>query len=89
MRTTVWKYPLNVSVDTELDLPSPAIVVHVAQADGVTPAVWVQVRPDAKDLIRRTFRVVGTGDDVPAGWAHIGSCWCGPFMWHVYERPLQ
>ena len=34
----------------------------------------------------RTFRVFGTGQDVPNGFFWRGSWQAGPFVWHLFEE---
>lgn len=37
----------------------------------------------------RRFCVVGTGHSIPNEWVHRGSCQVDPFVWHLYEVPLN
>jgi hypothetical protein len=45
--------------------------------------LWAEV-PDDTPVQARTFTIIGTGDDVPAG-AYVGTVFDGPFVWHIYE----
>lgn len=89
MTRTVWKYELSPG-QTAFAVPVGSRIVAVdrwtPESDG--PAVWVErERDDGPDTQWTRFLLwtIGTGHDVPDGAAHIGSAWCGPFMWHVYE----
>ena len=48
--------------------------------------LWSEV-PDAVPVETRTFRVIGTGFEVPedAGIVYVGTAFDNPFVWHIYE----
>jgi len=48
--------------------------------------LWAEV-PDAVPVETRTFRIIGTGFEVPddAGIVYVGTAFDDPFVWHVYE----
>ena len=82
---TIWKFPLPFPEDwPEMDMPAGAEILHFALQDNV-PTIWARVEPGAP-LQRRFFRFSGTGHplDETVG-AHIGSCFQGPFVWHLFE----
>ncbi len=84
----VWKYELHPG-ENVIEVPPGSRIVAVApwQPDGDGPAVWIE-RPRSHVPIRPIrLQAVGTGHDIPVDGAHIGSAWCGPYMWHVYELP--
>lgn len=92
MSRVVWKYGLHPGV-TAIPVPGGSRIVHVGPSGYQVvsyveqPAVWIEREHDpeaAADTVLRLV-VVGTGHEVPADAAHVGSAWCGPFMWHVYE----
>lgn len=102
MNRVVWKYPLQPGI-TDLRVPGGSRILHVGPsgyrvggADGFryvdTPAVWIEHdRPPSsaqRDLVDHLrLVVIGTGHEVPEHAVPLGSAWCGPFMWHVYELP--
>ena len=57
-----------------------------------TPCLWALVNPDAP-METRTFRVVGTGHDIPPDgadylWYHVGTFQMhgGYFVGHLFEQ---
>lgn len=82
---TIWKYTLD-RVDLRwLEMPVGAKILHVAMQNGEV-TIWAVVLPNA-EREKRAFRVVGTGNPFPDAdkWAHIGTVFDGPFVWHVFE----
>lgn len=49
--------------------------------------LWAEVQP-AAGLVERTFRILGTGHNMPEGvpLAYVGTVQQPPFVWHVYEE---
>lgn len=80
----VYKYVLLLQAEPQTHrMPVGARVLHVHEQSGKV-CVWCLVDTEAKmDL--RTFRIVGTGWDVPpdagpyCGTAHVGG-----LVWHVF-----
>lgn len=95
-RRVIYKYALTLD-GLMLELTAPR-VVHVGQdpahegwPSGSSPSVWIEHQPEIDVDHPRHSRIelqfVPTGIDVPeTPWAHVGSCVCGPFVWHVYQR---
>jgi hypothetical protein len=84
--TTIWKYPLAVTAEQQIDLPLGAQVLHVAVQHQMV-CLWAQVRPDAQKQAR-TIRIFGTGHDLPDDpGRHIGSfmLYDGTLVFHAYE----
>jgi hypothetical protein len=77
----VWKYALlTIGAEQMLELPGPIIFVGT---QNTFVMLWCENRgPSAQ----RTFKVFGTGHDIPDGWVHVGSVQEPPFVWHVYEK---
>lgn len=52
------------------------------------PVMWWLVRPSGPSQVRR-FLVVGTGQDVPDGWAYLGTFQQhgGDLVLHLFECP--
>jgi hypothetical protein len=98
MSRVVWKYTLQPGTNV-IPLPPGSALVNVGPSgyrvggsDGFVyteaPAVWIERDRDrSADYATPALRLVavGTGDDVPEEATHVGSAWCGPFMWHVYR----
>ena len=82
----VYKYPIvPPGIPRHVEAPADARVVLVAMQDR-RPTVWLEVDTEAPAVLRR-FAVFGTGEPLPPGVAHVGSCVDAPFIWHVYELP--
>lgn len=61
-----------------------AVIRAVGMQDGAIYA-WAE-NPGGEPLnVPRTFRVIGTGWDVPDPGTYLGTVFDGPFVWHVYE----
>ena len=86
MSRVVWKYKLLPGVNT-FDVPDGSRFVAVApwQPGDEGPAVWIERERLGESGPRLRLVAIGTGHDIPPGAAHLGSAWCGSFMWHVYE----
>jgi hypothetical protein len=89
---TVWKYLIPLGDVKELDLPEGAEPLSVErQADGYY--LWVLLDP-TKPLVRRRFRLVGTGHELPDSFqkAHfIGTIFPfgGQAVFHLFEWPEE
>lgn len=70
-----------------VDVPATAKVVRFA-TQGLSLFAWLELDPDAPK-VHRVFRVVGTGHAIDAEELHVGSCEDGPFIWHLYELPID
>ena len=86
--TTIYKYSLLLNViDQAIEMPSGSRILVVGQQHDM-PVLWVQVDTDAKPC-HRVFVVIGTGHHVPSSDsgvpAYVGTAFCDPFVWHVYE----
>ncbi len=82
----IWKYELHPGTN-EILVPPRSRIVGVAAVEPGSDAPAVLIERARFWPATRTIRVrvVGTGESVPVKGAHIGSAWCGPFMWHAYE----
>ena len=85
----VWKFTItDLREEITFMLPDRAEVIHFAAQDGV-PAIWVLIEPD-RPLMTRRFRLAGTGHPLPAnGLVFVGTCFQGPFVWHLFEDITQ
>jgi hypothetical protein len=80
---TVYKYPFSDRTESTVQMPEGAIVTHVASQDG-RATIWAEVDTDAPPQ-SRSFSLVPTGGEVPAGAHHVGTFLSGPTVWHVSE----
>lgn len=60
-------------------------VLHVGTRVEGAVEVWVQESP----LLVEGYVVLGTGEEVPAGWVHVGSAVTpsGALVWHLFRVP--
>lgn len=81
---TVWKYPIEITDEQEIEMPSGAIILHAGLDPTGQPCVWAQLDPN-RPLERRKIYVAGTGG--PMSWYHdhISTFVDGSFVWHVFS----
>lgn len=86
---TIWKYPLELTDQTELMIPKGAEVL-TAQMQELQLGLWILVNSDAETEVR-TFDIYGTGNPVPAidlrthTRKYIATVQQSIFVWHVFE----
>jgi hypothetical protein len=81
----IWKYVVPVDdAEHRIDIPIGSPIVHVANQEHRWLTFWADVS-DLDPLVRRTFRVFGTGHRIESDWRYIGSAFDGPFVWHLFE----
>jgi len=81
---TIWKWTLN--PETTIDMPCGAELLAVQVQHG-EPCLWALVSPSSAKC-RRTFRVYGTGHDMPdEPGQHVGTFQLldGAMVFHVFE----
>ncbi len=81
----IYKYALE--EDCIVEMPEHSHVLD-AQMQGPNEMVMWVCRPVEGPLVKRHFRVIGTGvrfDTPRAGVAHVATVQAGPFVWHVFE----
>ncbi len=83
---SVWKYPLSMG-HTDVELPGGAKVLHVDEQDGI-PQMWVLVDTEAPKEPRQ-FEVRGTGHNVEEGRIYVDTWQSPPYVWHLFEIPIQ
>lgn len=87
MSLTIWKFPIPVTDDIEIEMPAGAEVLHVAEQAGQV-CLWALVRPDAP-VERRRFRLAGTGHAVTTDVRrrHVGTVLLhdGALVFHLFE----
>lgn len=87
MNRQVWKHPL-VLTETPQKIAlrgAEAGIVHFAVGTGGFH-VWAEEEPESPEEQTRTVVIVGTGWDIPEGYAHRGTILDGPYVWHLYEH---
>ncbi len=84
MSRVVFKYPLSpLAGPTEVPRGRPVMV-----GDQGGPTVWVEHSSESPDHSNPDhYYIFGTGHSIPdEGLEHVGSCFSGPFVWHVYRQ---
>ncbi len=91
MARVIWKFPINVTKVTAIEIPEAA-QIRLAALDPASgaPAIWVELNPEAPRR-ERLFRVYGTGHpiDGDGGYPydiHVGSVIDRTFVWHIFEQ---
>lgn len=86
---TIFKYPIALQDEFELDLPAGADFLHLDVQHG-QPQMWFRVDADIDvPAVPRKFAVVGTGNRLPIGYEsapHLGSFQLanGQLVFHVF-----
>ena len=80
---TIWKFPINSSRQL-IDMPETHRIL-CADMQGDVPTVWAEVDPSSP-IITKDLAVVGTGHEVPEGFAYVGTGQARGFVWHIYVR---
>lgn len=84
---TVYKYPLEITDEQELEIPAGAKILSV-QFQGGQLCLWAEVNPK-HEMVRLIIDIEGTGHPLHPKRKYIGTVQQGPFVWHVYERGQQ
>lgn len=83
----VYKEQLHLDSEfTEFEVASEAFkILHVDEQHG-EPTIWFETlrRPLVKQKVK--FCIIGTGQYVPNNCSYVGTCKCGPYVWHVYQN---
>jgi hypothetical protein len=81
----MFKYRISAEQEqTTVAIREGAIIRAVGVQRSREICLWAEV-PDDAPVITRTFRVIGTGGDVPDPGTYLGTVFDGTFVWHVYE----
>lgn len=85
---SIWKFPIVVTDDQEVEMPEGARIVTVQVQKG-TLNLWAIVDPSAP-LKKRHIKVVGTGHSQSSlsSLSYIGTAQMmeGTLIWHVFEE---
>jgi hypothetical protein len=80
----IWKYPVELRERQSIPMPEGAEILRF-DAQGEQPMLWALVDPQ-KPPEPRHLRLAGTGHPISEnGLKYIGSCFQGPFVWHLFE----
>jgi hypothetical protein len=79
----IYKYPVSRLIEG-LQMPELCDFLFVEMQKGEAMA-WFLVLPGGGVI--RTFKVYGTGYDIPLAHTYLGSWQDGPFVWHLFEAP--
>ena len=93
---TIYKYPLAISAELSIAMPTGAIPLYVS-AQGDTLMLWALVDTDQPHQVRH-FHVYGTGHpideksydgplDIVASYIGTAFMYDGTLVWHVFEAP--
>jgi hypothetical protein len=83
----IWKYPIPITDEFEIELPRNALVLCV-QMQLDTPCIWVKTSGN-DDKEKRKFAIIGTGNPFDAyGLVYVGTFqqYMGALVWHLFER---
>ena len=85
MKTTIWKFPLEITDDQSIAMPKGAILLSAMMQNGVL-TLWALVQPSQPTVNRRVY-VFGTGHPIPADLAleHVATLPDRQFIWHVFD----
>lgn len=91
VQKTIWRYELPIQDIVELTMPIGAQVLAVQKRDEYRKRIdlWALGSPDLKAFEKRTFRVIGTGNPVPAvPLRYVGTVQIeyGTLVFHVFEE---
>ena len=61
-------------------------VLTVHEREGI-PTIWYETLEKPVIPIDVKFTLVPTGGDVPDYAVYVGTAFCGPTVWHIYQYP--
>lgn len=90
MKTTIWKYELEITDSQVIKMPKFATILTV-QMQGVTPCLWALVDPSNPPIEGREIQIFGTGhpieNEIGMDRKYIGTIQLhgGSLVFHVFE----
>lgn len=82
---TIWKFPLKLEAQYELEMPSHSELLHVGRQGGYY-MLWALCDP-ARSLQRRKFFTFATGEPFePQGKQYLATVHYGEYVWHIYTE---
>ncbi len=83
--TTIWKFEISKGDAVPVvEMPAGAKILSVG-IQGSKVMAWAMVDPEAATEMVR-FRISGTGHLADPAWNFIGTCFDGPFVWHIFTE---
>jgi len=79
----ILKYRLSGAERQTIEMPVGATILSV-QVQHESICIWAEVEDYTS--AGRTFRIVGTGNEVPEQCKYVGTVQQEPFVWHIYEE---
>jgi hypothetical protein len=80
----IWKFPVELTDSPTIKMPAGAKPLHFALQDN-QPTLWALVTP-SMPLNYHMFRLAGTGHPIEEdGLTYVGTCFQGPFVWHLFD----
>lgn len=86
MTTTIWKFPILVNDEQDIEMPRGADILWVDVQQG-QPCIWARVNPAAPRENKR-IRIFGTGHPMPDELGdYVGTFMMkgGALVFHLYE----
>ena len=90
MTLTIWKFPIEIKDELEIEIPSPAIpLTFQMQNSNSVPTLWCLVDPEM-GMVKKKFRLVGTGHKIDKSLEelkYIGTTQLlhGMLIYHLFE----
>lgn len=79
----IWKFPLKVYDEFEIEAPDPIFPLSI-QVQGEAICLWAIVNPDAPKVKKKIF-CFGTGHTLSIkNKTHIGTVQQGRMVWHFF-----
>ena len=86
MSRVVHKAQLS-DVETTVKVSAGAFKVLTVHEQNGLPTIWYETLEKPIVPIDVKFTLVPTGGDVPDYAAYVGTAFCGPTVWHIYQYP--
>ena len=88
MTLTIWKYPIEIKDEHEIEIPSPAIPLAFQMQNG-KPTLWCLVNPEM-GMVKKKFHLAGTGHkifNILEELKYIGTTQLlhGMLVYHLFE----
>lgn len=83
---TMWKYKLELTDQIQTIETKVGATLRLVAFQRGDVTLWFEVLSGVPNTHRR-YVVCGTGHEVPLGAVYVGTCFCAPFVWHVFEIP--
>lgn len=88
-RQSVYKYPISFQRDVRVMMPEGARLVKAGLDSDEVPCIWALVDASVPPRVERKFGIYGTGGTVPGRCIYVDTFFSMPFVWHVFEEPVE